>query len=191
MSIILLHAAMLHGVCRDRDGGCRSGVARISGKGVVRVSGTHSRSSSSNAPSAPLLAARLGSESIHTSAPTTPRPSEPITRPVRRNEPIGSSPDDVMSIGGCAERTLCARTESDGRRAADDPQLRTTTSAASTTTTNPAPSKYRLCHPVAIRLVSPSAVVAYPHRPSETHQPELPRRGARSAARFGALGSPA
>jgi four helix bundle protein len=42
MSIIPLHAALIRGVCRYRDGLCRSGVARISGKGVVRFFGTHS-----------------------------------------------------------------------------------------------------------------------------------------------------
>jgi hypothetical protein len=41
MSIIPLHAALIRGVCRDRDGLCRSGVARISGKGVVSFFGTH------------------------------------------------------------------------------------------------------------------------------------------------------
>jgi hypothetical protein len=41
MSIIPLHAALNGGVCRDRDGLCRSGVARISGKRVVRFFGTH------------------------------------------------------------------------------------------------------------------------------------------------------
>jgi hypothetical protein len=40
MSIISFHAAILRDVCRAPAGLCRSGVARISGKGHVRISGT-------------------------------------------------------------------------------------------------------------------------------------------------------